>query len=43
MKELNKNEMMEIKGGSLLLIIAGLASLAAGVYVGVEVADYYLE
>ena len=38
-----ENELKNINGGSLTLIIAGLTALAVGVVAGVEVADYYLE
>ena len=43
MFELSKEELYDISGGSLTLVGVGLISLAAGVIIGVEVADYYLE
>ena len=43
MKDLSLDELKNITGGSLTLIIAGLTALAVGVVAGVEVADYYLE
>jgi lactobin A/cerein 7B family class IIb bacteriocin len=43
MKELNNEELKNVNGGAIGLIVAGIVGVIAGVVVGVEVADYYLE